>query len=199
MQHRWNLILCALSSFVLLAGSEGGEGFYSLPVFPSHTHSSSGRCRQATANHTAGLTTNQGLGLANEFIPTGSFYRRDPLTSAEASNRHGWEVPGQAVVCKGGLQGPCIIRLIYVTCPGIYELLGLCFNLRDQLCLARCANLARQLSSYPYSIWHRSAYKAQHIHEKHIFILHQQTPQTEGLCPYVTAQEKYLGIHHTFR
>lgn len=105
----------------------------------------------------------------------------------------------QAVVYKGGLRGPCIRKFVYITYTGIYELLGLCFSLGDQRCLARCANLARQLSSYPYSIWNRSAYKVKHIHEN-IFILHRQTPQPEilYLYLYITVQEKRSHIPHVF-
>lgn len=46
-------------------------------------------------------------------------------------------------------------------------------------CLARCANLVRQLSKYPYSIQNRSAYKVKHIHKNSVFILGWQTPQPE--------------------
>lgn len=101
------------------------------------------------------------------------------------------------MVCKGGLGGPCIRKFVHLACTGIYKLLGLCFYLGDVVwCLARCANLVRQLSSYPYSTWNRRAYKVKHIHENNVFVLHQQTPQPEIYTYTCTSRCKRNG--HTF-
>lgn len=131
-----------LLQLLLLTGS-WGKHYSSLNLPPSCTHSSWRRySQQATANYTWEFITNQRLSLASELMLTGPCHGRDPRASSEAT-----KVPVQVVVCEGGLLASAWESL-FTPLAQVFPTSGSLFLFRRPVVLARCPNLARQLSSY---------------------------------------------------
>lgn len=75
---------------------------------------------------------------------------------------------------------------------------GPLFSFGKPGCLARCADLVRQLSDYPYSIWNRSTYKVKHICKNSKADKPLNQKEILYLYLYITVQEKQAHIPHMY-
>ena len=99
------------------------------------------------------------------------------------------------MVCKGGLPQPLHQEACLHHTHRYLQTSGTLLLFRRPAVFGKHADLVRQLSGSPCSIWNRSAYKI-----KHVFISHRQTPQPEILYLYLyaTLQVKQSRIPHMF-